>query len=85
MPNEATIIKAKENKDGKVIVSILGTDYDATKKLKDGIARLSIFGKDYEIHAKKKETAKKSKTIKVVDKSSKATSPTIEFIATDIK
>ena len=65
----AEIIKAKADKNGKVIVRLYGKDFDLTNKFKDGIARLTIYGTNYEVYCKEAKKvvvkAKKSKEQKV--------------------
>ncbi len=58
------IIKAKPNKDGKVIVKLFGQEYDVTKKLKDGVVTLNLYGTDYEIRCstEKKIKVKQAKS-----------------------
>jgi len=65
----AEVIKAKANKDGKVIVKLYGQDFDLTDKFKNGVATFKAFGTDYEVQLKEAKKvavkAPKSKEQKV--------------------
>ena len=64
----ATIIKAKKDKDGRVVVRLFRNDYDVTDKLVNGIATLELYGGLYEIHAEQpaaKKEAPKGKKVAV--------------------
>ena len=60
----AEVIKAKANKDGKVIVKLYGQDFDLTDKFKNGVATFKAFSTDYEVQLKeaKKIAVKASKS-----------------------
>ncbi len=60
----AEIIKAKANKEGKVIVKLYGNDFDLTDKFKNGVAKLKAYGTEYEVQLKeaKKIAVKASKS-----------------------
>lgn len=84
----AQIIKAKPNKDGKVVVRIFRDNYDVTDKLIDGKAFLEIYGQQFQIEAElpkpaaKKPAAKKTtkKNIKVKQAKAKTERVAVEFI-----
>ncbi len=59
----AEVIKAKANKDGKVIVKLYVQDFYLTDKVKNGVATFKAFGTDYEVQLKeaKKIAVKASK------------------------
>ncbi|MBR2766778.1 hypothetical protein IKD67_01700 [Candidatus Saccharibacteria bacterium] len=72
------IIKVKQNKGERVIVKILGNDYDVTEKLVDGIATLNLYGAVYEIHV----IQAKPKKIEVKKAKQKAEEVKVGFIET---
>lgn len=74
----ATIINAKPNKEGKVIVRLFRDEYDVTDQLVNGIAFLEVYGKEFEVHAEVKKPA--AKTVKVKQAKVKAEKVEVGFI-----
>ena len=75
----AEIIKAKANKEGKVIVRLYGNDFDLTGKFKNGVAKLRAFGTDYEVQCKE------SKKVEVKAPKTKEQKVDVGFIETPAK
>ncbi len=69
----ANIIKAKPNKDGKVIVTLYGKEFDVTKK-----DTLKAFGVTYEIQHKQVKANKAP--VKKVKKINVEGSSTLEYL-----
>lgn len=84
MPNAKNIIKAKENEDGKVIITLYGQEHDITKKIKDGKATVVLYGQEYEVLVASKKPKEAPEKIKVTGKS-KTEKPEIKFIKLPIK
>ena len=75
----AEVIKAKANKDGKVIVKLYGQDFDLTDKFKNGVATFKAFGPDYEVQLKE------AKKVVVKTPKSKEQKVDVGFIETPAK
>ena len=75
----AEIIKAKADKEGKVIVRLYGENFDLTGKFKNGVAKLRAFGADYEVQCKE------PKKVEVKAPKSKGQKVDVGFIETPDK